>query len=115
MNYKWQKICESATELENLFLLSKIQTMQVFGTRVCVVKTAEGVYAFRDKCPHNGAALSMGFFNEKEEIVCPLHRYPFDVKTGKATAGMALCLDTFPLKIQDDGVFVGMKKSWWES
>jgi len=27
---------------------------------------------------------------------------------------MALCLDTYPVKIQHDGVFVGMKKKWWE-
>lgn len=88
-----------------MFQLSRIQTMVVFGKRICLVKGSDGVYAVQERCPHNGASLGGGFCNEKDEIVCPLHRYPFSLKTGKATAGMALYLETYPVRIQDDGVF----------
>lgn len=92
MTYKWQKICGSEEELNNMFQLSRIQTMVVFGKRICLVKGSDGVYAVQERCPHNGASLGGGFCNEKDEIVCPLHRYPFSLKTGKATAGMASTL-----------------------
>ena len=114
-NFKWQKIAKSETELQSLFTYNQLQLITVFGKKLCLVKTDKGIYAVDDKCPHNGASLSMGQCNEHNEIVCPMHRYPFNLETGKASAGMALTLQTYPIKIQDDGVFIGMKKSWWEN
>jgi nitrite reductase/ring-hydroxylating ferredoxin subunit len=114
MEYKWKKICDSESELNNMFQLSPVQTFIVFGKKVCLVKGSDAVYAVQERCPHNGASLSGGYCNDKDEIICPLHRYPFNIKTGRASAGMALSLDTYPVKIQDDGVFLGMQKKWWE-
>lgn len=112
--YKWQKITDSEDALTALFSEKKVHVMIVFGQKVCLVLGSDGIYAVQEKCPHNGASLAMGYCNEKDEIICPLHRYPFNIKTGKATAGMAIGLETYPIKIQSDGVFVGMKKKWWE-
>lgn len=112
--YKWQKITDSEEEFKAMFLYHPIQTITLFGTKVCLVKGSNGIYAVNDKCPHNGASLSLGECNDRNEIVCPLHRYPYNLETGKATAGMAISVQTYPIVIQDNGVFVGMKKSWWE-
>lgn len=114
-NFKWQKIAESEIEFQAMFQYHPIQTISLFGTKVCLVKGTNGIYAVNDKCPHNGASLSQGMCNDNNEIVCPLHRYPFNLETGKATAGMAISVQTYPIVIQDNGVFAGMKKSWWES
>ena len=113
--FKWQKIAESEADFNAMFSYHPIQLINLFGTKVCLIKGTNGIYAVNDKCPHNGASLSLGMCNERNEIVCPMHRYPFNLETGKATAGMAISVQTYPIVIQEDGVFVGMKKSWWES
>ena len=83
--------------------------------KICITRTAKGFFAVQDKCPHNGASLSKGFCSKQNEIVCPLHRYSFDLETGKATSGGGYALKTYPIEIKDNGVFVGIKAKWWES
>ncbi len=114
-NYKWQKVAESEQAFIAMFSQNSIQIISLFNKKVCLVKGSDKVYAIDDRCPHNGASLGMGICNEKNEIICPLHRYPFNLETGKASAGMAISVQTYPIKIQENGVFVGMKKSWWEN
>lgn len=80
-----------------------------------MVRTSKGLFAFGDKCPHNGASLSRGSCTNKNEVVCPLHRYSFDLETGKATSGGAFALKTYPVEIKEEGVFVGIKAKWWET
>lgn len=84
------------------------------GEKICVTRTQKGVYAVQDKCPHNGASLSKGFCSANNEIVCPLHRYSFDLQSGKATSGSGYALKTYPISVRPDGVFVGIKARWWE-
>jgi len=114
MNYKWQKIFDSEEALMNNVPLYRATTILVFGRKVCLVHGSNGVFGMQDRCPHNGASLGRGACNEQNQIVCPMHRYPFDIATGKAMAGLSYTLETYPVKIQEDGVFVGMKRSWWE-
>lgn len=113
--YKWQKVADSKTEFDDLFQFNHIQQFMVFGKNVCVIKNEFGVFAFNEKCPHNGASLLNGKCNDKNEIICPMHRYPFNLQTGKATSGLSLSLECYPISITENGVFIGTKASWWES
>jgi nitrite reductase/ring-hydroxylating ferredoxin subunit len=70
------------------------------------------LYAFNDKCPHNGASLSRGSCNKKNEVVCPLHSYSFDLETGKSTLGGVFTLKTYPIEIKEDGIYVGINIKW---
>ena len=85
------------------------------GEKICVTRTDQGFFAVQDKCPHNGASLSKGFCSKQNEIVCPLHRYSFDLKSGKATSGSGFALKTYPIEIKSNGVFIGIKARWWEA
>lgn len=80
-----------------------------------MARTESGVFAVQDKCPHNGASLSRGMCSKQNEIVCPLHRYSFDLKSGKATSGGAFALKTYPIEFKNDGVYLGIKAKWWEA
>lgn len=108
------KIFENKTQAEEEIPLGKARSMMVKGKKICVSRTSEGIFAVDDRCPHNGASLSQGYCNEKNEIICPMHRYPFDLKSGKATSGLAMNLNTYPIEISDDGYYVLMKAKWWE-
>jgi nitrite reductase/ring-hydroxylating ferredoxin subunit len=80
-----------------------------------VTRTEKGVYAFQEKCPHNGASLAHGFCTKNNEIVCPLHRYSFDLESGRATSGGAYAIKKYPVDTREDGVFLGIKAKWWET
>jgi 3-phenylpropionate/trans-cinnamate dioxygenase ferredoxin subunit len=114
LSYHWIKIFESREEVNEFVQENTFIPFQLKGEKICVVKNEKGLFAFNDKCPHNGASLSKGFCSKNNEVVCPLHRYSFDLSTGKATSGGAFALKTYPIEIKENGVFVGIKASWWE-
>lgn len=114
MSHHWIKIFDDLNSLHNNIPTGKAEVFVIKGNKICIAHSTNGVFAVSDRCPHNGASLSQGFCNEQDQIVCPLHRYPFDLKTGKAMAGLAMSVNTYPIKISDDGVFVGIKSKWWE-
>jgi nitrite reductase/ring-hydroxylating ferredoxin subunit len=113
-SYHWIKIFETEEAFENYIRLNTFVTFDLKGEKICVTRTAKGAYAVQDRCPHNGASLSKGFCTEKNEIVCPLHRYSYDLESGKATSGGAFALKTYPFEIRDGAVYLGIKARWWE-
>ena len=115
MAYHWIRIFESAAEFDNYIQQGTMMVMELRGEKICITRTPKGHFAVQDRCPHNGASLSKGFCTEKNEIVCPLHRYSYDLETGKGTSGGAFALKTYPISIKPDGVYVGVKAKWWEA
>lgn len=114
MSYHWIKIFETKEEFENYILPNTFVVFNLRSEKICVTRTNKGFYAVQDRCPHNGASLSKGFCSLKNEIICPLHRYSYDLESGKATSGGAYALKTYPIETRDNGVFVGIKAKWWE-
>ena len=115
MSYHWIKIFETKNTLDFYITPNTFVVFELRGEKICVTQTEKGFFAVQDRCPHNGASLSRGFCTANNEIVCPLHRYSFDLETGKATSGGAYALKTYPVKIEPNGVFVGIKAKWWEA
>jgi nitrite reductase/ring-hydroxylating ferredoxin subunit len=112
--YHWIRIFEKEEDLKNYILPNTFVLFELRGEKICITRTSKGYFAVQDKCPHNGASLSKGFCSPNNEIICPLHRYSFDLESGKATSGGAFALRTYPIRVQDDGVFLGIKAKWWE-
>ena len=114
MAFHWHKVFEKEEKEEDYLQIGNIIQAHFKGEKICITRTDKGMFAFSDRCPHNGASLSRGFCTDKNEVVCPLHRYSFDLQSGKATSGGAFAMKTFPLEFREDGVYVGVKASWWE-
>lgn len=112
--HHWIKIFENQIEFENYIQPNKFMVFDLKGEKICVTRNSKGFFAVQDKCPHNGASLSKGFCSPNNEIICPLHRYAFNLKDGKATSGGAFALKTYPISIKETGVFIGIKAKWWE-
>ncbi|HEY1040989.1 MAG TPA: nitrite reductase (NAD(P)H) small subunit [Bacteroidia bacterium] len=111
---RWVKLFGHINELENFVALNKINTLVIEGKKICVAHTTKGFYAIQDKCPHNGASLSFGYCNdEANSIVCPLHRYHFSLETGRALSGIADAARVYPIKSDDNGVYIGFKEFVW--
>jgi len=112
--YRWFKIFSSEEEMKNNVAFRKTHSLQVDGKKICLVHGLDGFYAVRDKCPHNGFPLSAGQCSDVNSIVCPVHRYHFDLKTGKALSGLGTRVETFPIEITEKGVLLGVEEfSWW--
>lgn len=110
---KWYKIFDSAGAVRQQIAKYTVQSIHVAGKKVCLAHTDEGFFAVSDKCPHNGASLSNGYCTKENSVVCPVHRYHFDLRTGRAKSGLGDVVDTYPLEIRDDGVYIGFKQLVW--
>lgn len=82
----------------------EIKLVQVGGIRVCLVRLSEEVYAFQQLCPHQSASLVDGRINAFGQVICPLHHYRFDIKTGDVKSGSCPDLKTYPAKLTDQGI-----------
>lgn len=109
----WIKLFESLTAANNQIAVGSVCTMQVGKKKLCVAHTTEGFFAVNDKCPHNGASLGNGFCTEQGSVVCPMHRYHFDLKTGRAKSGLGDYVQPYPIEVRNDGVFVGFQETVW--
>ncbi|KEO73538.1 Rieske (2Fe-2S) protein [Anditalea andensis] len=83
-----------------------IKLVQVGSTKVCLVRMAEAVYAFQHLCPHQAASLYEGKVNGMGQVICPLHHYRFDMKTGDVMSGTCPDLKTFPAKLTEEGIVI---------
>jgi nitrite reductase/ring-hydroxylating ferredoxin subunit len=108
---RWHKVFGSLQEAEERIGLYQTETMIVGDKKICIARTGDGFFAVSDRCPHNGFSLGKGWCTPEQTIVCPLHRYAFDLRTGRARAGLATYVDTFPVEIRENGFFVGKEET----
>lgn len=92
--------------------LNSTRTIDIQGKRICMARTETGYYAVNDKCPHAGAHLGRGGWCEDDKVVCPVHRYKYDLKTGRGLQGDYV--QPYPVEVRKDGVYIGLEtKRWW--
>lgn len=113
MSYHWIKIFENEEEMNGSTSINSFITLHLKGESICLTRTKQGVFAVQEKCPHNGASLAKGFCTSENLIVCPLHRYQFNLSDGKGKTG-GYALKTYPIDINSNGVYIGIKAKWWE-
>ena len=73
--------------------------------RIAVFHTREGqVLAVQADCPHRGGPLADGLVGGNT-LVCPLHSWKFDLKSGKAESGDC-SLETYAARLNRAGQIV---------
>lgn len=101
----WYKV-SNQTEISTPFIKKVVAN----GKAVCLVNTGSAVYAVSATCPHAGADLSRGSCHNGK-LVCPFHRYAYDLSTGKGEPGQNDFIAVYPLQIREDGIYVEVR-SW---
>jgi ferredoxin-nitrite reductase len=71
------------------------------GEEVAVFKSNGQLYGIQNICPHEGGQLCNGWI-EGGEVVCPLHGYKFDLKSGACSTDPKLRVKVFRLVAQGD-------------
>jgi nitrite reductase/ring-hydroxylating ferredoxin subunit len=110
--YHWHKIAESTAEITRRGERN-IAYVKVAGKEICITHYNQELYACTAKCPHAGGHLHEGWLDQMGNIVCPLHRYRYSVANGRNTSGEGYHLKTYPIRENDDGVFVGIDVGGW--
>lgn len=89
--------------------MDAVQRAEAEGRIYCVAHTQKGFFVLDDRCPHNGFSLSKGWCSDDHAVVCPLHRYRFDLKTGRAKSGIADYVRSYPCELREDGLYIGIE------
>jgi len=67
-------------------------------------------YACENRCPHRGdMVLGRGLVGDlkgEPKVACPHHKKAFSLQTGQCLTGEDYCVQTFPVKVVDEAVFV---------
>ena len=109
--YAWHKVADHMNEID--FATNNIAVVEVNNKKICLGKFNETVFAFAYKCPHAGGLLADGFIDNLGNVVCPLHRYKYDMKNGRNVTGEGYYLKHWPVDMRENGVFVGMEERTW--
>jgi nitrite reductase/ring-hydroxylating ferredoxin subunit len=81
------------------------------GKELCLVRNNGILYAVENTCPHAGGVLSDGWC-VNENLVCPVHRYQYNLLTGRGAEGQGDYIYTYPVEERGDGIYVQLKQSW---
>ncbi len=88
------------------------RALTVDGIELAVLRTPEGIQAWRNVCPHQGRSLHFGpdqfLFTPVGLLVCPHHGACFDPQTGDCTEGpcKGASLTPVALRIEDGAVYL---------
>ena len=83
------------------------RTVIVDGREIALFNVDGSFYAIDNACPHQGAPLAEGWL-EGECVVCPMHAYVFELRTGRLLRPRGLCGDqrTFEAVVEGDVVVI---------
>ena len=102
----WHKIAEHINALN--FSTANIAVADMNGKKICIAKSGEQIFAFAYKCPHAGGILADGYIDALGNVVCPVHRYKYDMKNGRNVSGEGYYLRHWQVELREDGVYVEM-------
>lgn len=102
----WHRIAEHINELD--FKPNNIAVVKVDGKKICIGRFNGSIFAFAYKCPHAGGIMADGYIDALGNIVCPLHRYKYDMKNGRNVTGEGYYLKHWPTEVRDEAIYVGM-------
>ena len=83
----------------------KICEVQVGGKPVALANVAGKFCAISGICAHQAGPLGEGEL-EGQIVTCPWHGWQFDVTTGQVVPHGGLGVDTYPVEVRGDDVYV---------
>lgn len=70
---------------------------------IAVFRTRQGeVFGVQAQCPHRAGPLQDGIVGGGK-VVCPLHSYEFDLRTGQPIENSCAALTTYPVFVSSSG------------
>ncbi|MSQ79625.1 MAG: Rieske (2Fe-2S) protein [Flavobacteriaceae bacterium] len=113
---KWHRIYDFSFDGPEPQKLHTVRTVEVNGFQVCLARLQDGYFAVNDVCPHAGHKLGQGICTHDGRVICPYHRYTYDLRSGQGDPQQGDRVGTFPVETRADGVYIAFeeeeKKRW---
>jgi len=93
---------------------NNIAVVDLSNKKICVTKYQDNWFAFAYLCPHASGLLANGYVDITGNVVCPVHRYKFNIRNGRSTTGEGYYLKTYPIEARTDGMYVGFEKGLFD-
>lgn len=110
VNY-WFKAAEVTAFPENGGACVKYQDQQI---AVFHFTKRNEWYACQNLCPHKQQmSLSRGLIGDQcgePKVACPFHKKTFSLLTGENLNGECYSVETYPVKIEDGFVYIGLRE-----
>jgi nitrite reductase/ring-hydroxylating ferredoxin subunit len=84
---------------------SGILTVQIEGISLILNRQGMNVTCYRNACTHLEYPIDMGKVSSGI-ITCPFHKFQYKLDTGKCLNSPAPALQSYPVKIKGDRIFV---------
>ena len=104
--HNWVKIAESENEFS--FMENHIAVIEVKNKTICIGRHKKNLYAFAYKCPHASGIMADGYIDSLGNVVCPVHRYKFNLQNGRNTSGEGYYMAHWPVEKREDGVYISL-------
>ena len=104
--YKWKKLADSENEID--WLPNGIAVVTIEEKKICITRWNERMFSFAYKCPHASGIMADGYIDALGNIVCPVHRYKFNLQNGRNTSGEGYYLKRWPVEKREDGIYVSI-------
>ena|SRR5688572_12882648 len=91
------------------FNASGIAVVHVQDKKICITRYNDQWFAFSATCPHASGHMDQGFVDAAGNIVCPVHRYRFSLKSGRDTNSEGYHLKTYKLELRGTALYVGLQ------
>jgi nitrite reductase (NADH) small subunit len=86
------------------------RAVSIAGREIAIFNLGDRFVATGNRCPHQGGPLCDGLVSGTA-VVCPLHGWKVDLVSGRVArpgANTDACVETFPVRVRDGVVSVGL-------
>ena len=104
---EWKLITDAPLTLD--WPQNNMMELEVDGKKFTLAKFQDSYFAFASKCPHASGRMAEGYINPLGQVICPLHRYSFNMFNGFNTSGEGYFLKTYPIELREEGLFIGFQ------
>jgi 3-phenylpropionate/trans-cinnamate dioxygenase ferredoxin subunit len=105
--YQWFKLADTPRELP--WQANSMCIVSANGKTLTLAKHNDQLFGFAHKCPHASGIMADGFLDALGNVVCPLHRYKFNMQNGRNVTGEGYYLKTYPVETREDGLYIGFE------
>jgi|SRR5690242_3371922 len=110
--YRWVQFAPAG---EIVAAENEVVVVEANHKKVCVTRWQGGLYAFAYKCPHAGGILADGEIDASGNVICPVHRYKYNIRNGFNSSGEGYYLSHYPVDQREDGIYIGFPEtSIWD-
>ena len=76
--------------------------------QVGLFRTADGLFAINNVCPHRGAPLHDGFVTDGK-VTCPWHQWDFQLRDGSCLTVPQVSVPAYPVEVRNGMIWIDLE------